>query len=119
MPRDLGSVVTANELIAAGVLGASATSASVDLGTSRDAYLIIDLVVGVDVPTSVVIWDSDDNTTFTAHTAIANASLAATTLYTADLTNVRRYVRIVHVRAAANADSAWSVVILGRLRVRD
>ena len=117
--KDFGSYCEAESVVNAGVLGVTnAGTVAVDLGLCRNAWLTINQTIVTDVPTTVLIEHSPDNVTFTTHTTIANADLAATTLATYDLYNLYRYVRLSWVRAAANADSFWSVVIIGDLMIR-
>lgn len=101
-------------MVNAGVLAATNTgTTAVDIKTCRSAVLMINITIGSDVPTSTIIQDSEDNVTFADHTTILDASLAATTLYIATLRNLKRYVRIKWTRAAAGADSYWSVTLTG------
>ena len=117
--KDFLSYCEVEQIVAAGVLGVtSAATTAVDLGTCRNALIMIDLVVGTDVPTTVLIQHSPDNVTFTTHTTVANADLAATTLATYDCYNLQRYVRVTWVRAAAAANSFWCVLAIGDLMVR-
>ena len=117
--KDFGSVCITRAVVQAGVLGVTnAGTAAVDMGTSRQGYLIISLTVGTDVPTNVIIQDSADNVTFAALETVVNADVAATGIDVYDMPNMRRYVRATWTRAAAGADSWWSIVAVGDLMVR-
>jgi len=117
--KDFISYCEVEEIVAAGTLGAtSAGTASVDLGMCRNALVMIDLVVGTDVPTGVLIQHSPDNVTWTTHTTVANADLAASALQTYDLYNLYRYVRLAWTRATAFGDSQWCVLVIGDLMYR-
>jgi len=113
--RNYADVLTAKKLVAAGVLGAtSAGTTGVDMGTHKSSMLSIDLVVGSDVATSFTVQHSYDNSTWADLLAVTDASLAATALVVRELTNHYRYLRVKWTRAAAGADSYWSILAVGK-----
>ena len=117
--KDFGSYIEVKELVRASVLGVTnAGTTAQDMGTCRVGRLLISLTVGTDVPTNVVLQHSPDGTTWTALASPANALFAASTLYEVDVANTYRYMRMTWTRAAAGADSYWSVIFLGDLAVR-
>lgn len=114
MLRAYPDVLYPLSMVAASVLAATNTgTTAVDLKTCRSALLLINLTVGTDVPSSVTIQDSADNSTFADHTDIDDTELDATVLYKATLRNLKRYVRIKWTRALSNGDSYWSVELIG------
>ena len=116
--KDYESENTCYSLVAAGVLGVSATTAATDLGAyARKVWLHINLTVVTDVPSGVVLQDSPDGTTWTTRITVAAADLLATGLDTYEYYPVARYVRFTHVRALANADSYWSVNLVTGLKM--
>ena len=117
--RDFGSECITRAVVAAGVLGATnAGTTAVDMNDCRNVQIIISNVVGTDVATACTIEHSIDNTTFVTLQAVPNASLAATAFLTYNLSNVYRYVRAAWTRAAAGADSYWTIVAIGDRQVR-
>lgn len=112
--RDWKSVVTPKAIVQAAVLGAtSAGTTAVDMGTCRDSLLAISITVGTDVPTSFEIEESSDNITFASKTTVTDANLAASTIYTVEVQNHKRYLRAKWTRATAAGDSYWSVLVFG------
>lgn len=120
MAREIYYETLSRAVVQASTLGAtSAGTTAVDLGTCRKGLLLISLTVGTDVPTNVVIQHSSDNVTFSTLRAVANADVAATGFHVYQQTRIYRYVRATWTRAAAAADSRWSVVVVGDQAVRD
>ncbi len=114
MARDLKSMSKQLAMVQAAVLAATnAGTTAVDLGTSRDAMVIISTTSGSDVASAITLQHSSDNSTFTTHTTITTADLAATGIDIYTLTDVKRYLRIAWTRSASAADSYWSVVAIG------
>ncbi len=114
MARDLKSMSKQLAMVQAAVLGATNSgTTAVDLGTSRDAMVIISTTIGSDVASAITLEHSSDNSTFTTHTTITTADLAATGIDIYTLTNVKRYLSIAWTRSASAADSYWSVVAIG------
>ena len=117
--RDFASECITREIVKAAVLGATnAGTAAVDMNDCRNGQIVISLTVGTDVATACTIQHSVDNVTFVALQAVPNASLAASAFLTYDVANLFRYVRVIWTRAAAGADSYWSIVITGDRQVR-
>lgn len=117
--KDFGSYTLLREVVAAGTLGVTnAGTASVDMRTCRQGLLMIDLVVGTDVPSDFILQHSHDDSTWATLEAVADADLLASDILTYDLENMERYVRLTWTRALANADSQWCVLVLGDLAVR-
>lgn len=118
--RDFGAFSKTVEVVRAGVLGpTNAGTASQDLGTARQGRLFISLNAVGDVPTNVVLQHSWDNATWTNIQVVPNASLAASTFYQVELTNIalQRYVRLTWTRATAFGTSHWAVWVVGDLAV--
>ena len=123
MSYNLYSSSVNKALVQAAVLGAtSAATTAVDLGdttgVSRDALVTVSITVGSDVPTTILLQHSSDNSTFATHTTIANADLAATGIDVYSLRNVKRYLRITWIRAASAGDTYWSVCVTGYNKTR-
>ena len=117
--KDFESYAVVRSVIAPAVLGVTnAGTASVDMGMSRQGWLIIDLVVGTDIPTDVVLQHSSDNVTFTNLYAVPDADVAASDLVHYNLPNMQRFVRLTWTRALANADTLWAVHVIGDLMIR-
>ncbi len=117
--RDFASYTKTLELVRAGVLGVTnAGTAAIDMRTARVGKLMISLLVGTDVPTNVVLQHSSDGVTWVNLAAPANALFAASTFYELDVANIFRYLRMTWTRAAAGADSWWSILFIADLAVR-
>ncbi len=117
--KDFGSVTIARELVKSSVLGVTnAGTDSVDLGLTRQGYLIISLDEGTDVVSDVVLQDSADDVTFATILEVDDADVDSDAFVTYDVPNIRRYARMTWTRAGVAGDSNWSVVLLGSLMVR-
>lgn len=117
--RDATSETTVLAVVQASVLGVTNTgTTAVDLGTSRHALVTISTTIGSDVASAITLEHSSDNSSFSTHTTVTTADLAATGIDTYDLHNCKRYLRIAWTRAASNADTYWSVTAVGYRKYR-
>lgn len=119
---DFGSFTLSKQLAAPMDLYAARTAntthATVDMRGCRNGYMLVSLSIGTDVPASLVISDSEDNSTFAVLKTVAAATLtlmASTGLYKIELPNMKRYVKVSALTVTGtSADSVVSIVLVGK-----
>ena len=121
--HDYASESTVVAVIASSVVTNGAqTTAAVDIGDARQAYLMVSMTVTTtDDYTAVAVQDSADNgvnDAWALHTTVGTIGVGGTELNLTELTNIKRFVRLVITGAAATADSYVCALIIADRDVR-